>query len=619
MRTTNRWLDQTPRVTVLVIVAIMPAQTARLAAEEQASPVSNLISPDRRHIAYGQTAIGPNGEQKVRIIVGDADGSHRRALPIDAEAVDEVQWYGNDRIAYVTEHGEDGYQLIDLEGRKADELRMPAGCDSFFHQCLSPDGKTIAFCGNYAEVDQKFESDQHRRQYFRTHPDLKQMHGVFLVSLATQSVKQVLNETVANLPSWSPDSKYLVCGVGHYVMDYPLAIIDVESGKVLSPAVKGTAAGWSPDSNRLAMVTVVVKGGSWLGGIPMDGAIGVLDMAKFIESGETQVTLVSDPPTNVSTKEPYSWSISGSYGAVWSPDGKWLAYRHRDSSQNDSNGRTNRDEVWLVQPDGSGARKVLNHGAAELAWSDEHTLLWVNHGQFGIVDIELDGGASLGPTPRAPEYQFTVTGCITDGDGRPMEGVEVRAATGIGTLRTSTPARTDVAGRYELHFGPGMLSSAGGPNLQAATIRAHKPGYYERDLCQNGNLGMANFRPKNEKRGRHFKAIVYRGQPYKLDFVMLPAAQAIVELVNPTGEPLADYKLELSGEELYPSSSIQESETTNNKGEAVFSNVPLRRFWFSLGRRDALRTAPIEFSRPGEVRIRLTYDDIAGTLTEEHH
>jgi hypothetical protein len=103
-------------MTAPAIVAITLAPTARLAAEEQATPVSQLISPDRQHIAYGQTAVGPKGEQKVRIIVGDADGSRRRALPIDAETVDEVQWYGNDRVAYVTEHGQDGYQL--LTGKK---------------------------------------------------------------------------------------------------------------------------------------------------------------------------------------------------------------------------------------------------------------------------------------------------------------------------------------------------------------------------------------------------------------------------------------------------------------------------------------------------------------------
>src|SRR5689334_19868396 len=120
----------------LAFLAITLATTVRLAAEEQVTPVSRLLSPDRQHIAYCQIAVGADGEQKVRIIVGDADGSNRRALSIDAPAVDEVQWYGNDRIMYVAKHGEDGYRLINLEGKAAGALHMPAGCDSFFHQCM---------------------------------------------------------------------------------------------------------------------------------------------------------------------------------------------------------------------------------------------------------------------------------------------------------------------------------------------------------------------------------------------------------------------------------------------------------------------------------------------------
>jgi Tol biopolymer transport system component len=618
MHTANYWLGCSWSSIALAIIAAMLTMSASVAAEEQITPVSQLVSPDRQRVAYGQIAVGPNGDQKVRIIVGNVDGSQRRALPIDAEAVDEVQWYGNDRIAYVTKHGEDGYQLIDLEGKPAGELRMPPGCDSYFHQCLSPDGKTIAFCGNYAKIDQRFESVDERLQYFEDHPEVEQAHGLFLADLTTQSVKQALDKTVANLPAWSPDSKYLACGVGHYVKDYPLVIIERESGESRRSEAKGTAAAWSPDSRRLAIVTDVVKGGSWLGGIPMDGAIGVLDAANFIQSGQTQLTRVSAPSTNVSVKDPYSWLISGSYGAVWSPDGKRLAYRHGDSSRTAAKAKTKREEVWIVRPDGSEPRKVLNHGAEELAWGDECTLLWVNEGQFGRIDVDLDGAAALGPTPEVSGNRFAVVGKVTDGEGRPMEGVEVRAATGMGTLHTGAPVKTDAAGRYELHFGPGIWSPEGGPDLQAATIYARKAGFYERDLCRNGNLGMANYRPKNlDDADWHFQAIVYPGQPYQLDFVMLPAAQVIVELVNADGEPLADYALKLSGDELYPSSNILESQKTKEGGTAEFDNVPLKPYWFYLGQRDEIRTTPIDFSKPGAVRYRLTYDDIAGTLTAE--
>ena len=79
MSTTNRWPCPFPCVATLAVVAILLPLTARLSADEQSTPVSHLISPDRQHIAYAQVAVGAGGEQKVRIIVGAADGSHRRA------------------------------------------------------------------------------------------------------------------------------------------------------------------------------------------------------------------------------------------------------------------------------------------------------------------------------------------------------------------------------------------------------------------------------------------------------------------------------------------------------------------------------------------------------------
>jgi hypothetical protein len=182
-------------------------------------------------------------------------------------------------------------------------------------------------------------------------------------------------------------------------------------------------------------------------------------------------------------------------------------------------------------------------------------------------------------------------------------------------LRISATVKTDSAGRYELNFGPGVSIRDGGPNLQAAMIRAHKPGFYEQDLCQNGHLGMANFRPHDfDETSSPFKALVYRGQPYKLDFVMLPAAKAVVELVDVHGMPLPEYLLELRGEEIPLAIGLLQSTKTNGDGKAEFADVPLTLLWFSLGGRDKVRTESIDFRKPGEVRYRLTYDDIAGTL-----
>jgi Tol biopolymer transport system component len=572
--------------------------------------VTPLISPNGQRIAYGQVAVGANGQQRVRIIVGNVDGSNRRALPIETEAVDEVQWYGNDRIAYVTRHGQDGYLLMDFNGKPAGRLTMPAGCDSYFHQCLSPDGRWIAYCGNYAGIPTEVNTEQARRDFLEAHPQIKQQHGLFAVNLENQTVKHLLAETVANQPAWSADSKYLAAGIGHYVASYPLVIVNVETGEVQKPDVKAVGVSWSPAGTHLAMTTEVVRGGSWRGGIPLDGALGVWDVSM------SKRTLVSPPGANVSVKEPYSWILSGSHSPVWSGDGKWIAYQRSESATQDGR-REQRQELWIVRSDGSEGRKVLNHAVRDLAWSpDGRTLVWVAEGRLGRTDLELDATA-LGPTPAAPDGAFCIEGRVIDHRGQPLEGVAVRVARGMGSLHSTQPVMTGADGRYRIHFGPGMHSE--GANAQFAIASAHKAGWYEKGLGRQGNLGMANYKPKGfNEQDWQVAGMVYPGNPYRLDFTMHPAAKADVQLVDRDGKPLAQYHVRLTGDLLYPASSVLSSGKTDKEGRLTIDNVPLATFWFTVGsRRAEYKTAPIAFDAAEPVRLRLIYDDLAGTLTAE--
>jgi beta-lactamase regulating signal transducer with metallopeptidase domain len=622
-RTPRVWLSRA--VLAIGLIVVLPGAAAPVVSDEatpmiaattkqepleiKARPVvTQLLSPDGLHIAYGQIAVGPDGDQKVRIIVGNADGSDRKALPVDSENVDEIQWYGNDKIAYVLAHGENGYRLMNLEGQPAGELRMPGGCDSFFHQCLSPDGKKIVFCGNYFDTDERFENDNVRRKYLRDHPDIKQQHGLFVADLEAQTVRQLLNETVANRPAWSADSKFLACGIGHYVKDYPLVIANVETGDVQRPDVKGVAPAWAPDGLRLAMTTDVVKGGSWFGGMPLDGALAVWDVAA------QKVTKISGPGTNESVKEPPSWNYSGSHTPVWSPDGLWVAYTASAYSKGSGKTNASREEIRIVKMTGDGERKVLDHRAEKLAWSpDGKQLLWVHRGQFGVVTVDAPG--LTGETPATPTGRYCVTGKIVDESGKPLEGVAVRVARGMGTLFSTDPVLTDAQGRYAIHFGPGMFSSEG-PNLQAASVYASKPGYAEVNLCRGGNLGMAEYRPKDQsEKDWGFVGIVYPDHLYELDFRMEPASNIDVTVVDRDGKPLAGYAVDLDGDVLPPSSSVFASSKTDDRGRVRFTDVPRQAFWFSIGRRNEYRTDPIKFDQAGKYQVQLKYDDIGGMLT----
>src|SRR5690349_1447248 len=71
-------------------------------------------------------------------------------------------------------------------------------------------------------------------------------------------------------------------------------------------------------------------------------------------------------------------------------------------------------------------------------------------------------------------------GRVTDHDGKPLAGVEVAAHCGMGTLRRTGVATSGADGRYALDFGPGILFlRASRPIPQAATIAAHRAGYFE--------------------------------------------------------------------------------------------------------------------------------------------
>ncbi len=218
------------------------------------------------------------------------------------------------------------------------------------------------------------------------------------------------------------------------------------------------------------------------------------------------------------------------------------------------------------------------------------------------------------------DSRFSVTGRITDSQGRGMYGVTVRASTGIGSLHLGGDTITGADGRYTLRFGPGMLfvrdpNAPMGVGFQFAAISARKPGFFEAKLCHAGNLAMAEERSIPAKGiGKHLAGVVLPDKPYKLDFVMLPAARIEGRLVDRKGNPIADDKIWLTGDELYPANSVLASIQTDKTGKFTVEDVPCRTFWFthSYGKRDEIATEPIKISAPVDYMVRLVYDASTG-------
>jgi beta-lactamase regulating signal transducer with metallopeptidase domain len=180
-----------------------------------------------------------------------------------------------------------------------------------------------------------------------------------------------------------------------------------------------------------------------------------------------------------------------------------------------------------------------------------------------------------------PNRPWTVFGRVIDASGKPLPGVTVHASTGMGSLRRTGEAASDVDGRYRFDFGPGFARANDPVQLQAATISAHKPGFAEKNLSRQGDLRAAFQLPANDAElGKTAKDQVFLpGKPKQIDFVMVPAAKVAGTLIDKDERPLAGWSVALTGDALPPSSNVVGSATTNEKGEFVLADVPPGFHW----------------------------------------
>jgi predicted DNA-binding antitoxin AbrB/MazE fold protein len=247
----------------------------------------------------------------------------------------------------------------------------------------------------------------------------------------------------------------------------------------------------------------------------------------------------------------------------------------------------------------------------------------IREGEANEVVAKLHA-QSLDEAEAKKRWPWAVEGTVADDEGRPLEGVEIHAATGYGTLRSTLPVVTDARGRYLLRFGPGMMmwnekTGKWGAGVQCASIFADKSGYAEKNLGRQGDLLMADEMP-DDKSDWDRKKIILPDKPYHLDFTMAPAAVIQGRLVDEKGEPLAKTGVLLNGTALPPSSSIAGSATTDAEGRFRFDRVtPGFAWWLELGDVKDLassRTQPItlEEGETYDVDLRIVSQEGVGKM-----
>lgn len=216
--------------------------------------------------------------------------------------------------------------------------------------------------------------------------------------------------------------------------------------------------------------------------------------------------------------------------------------------------------------------------------------------------------------PDNTKSPFSVYGIVTDEAGKPMAGVKVSAHCGVGTLRRTGETLSGADGKYTLYFGAGMhfrrdgASRASYVGLQSATIYATRDGFYERDLCEQGALGMAEDAPKDGAPSFvNPDLLVLPDKPFRVDFVMVPAARVRIQLLDESGKPMRKHTLSVSGPRLGPSTNALVTFETDDAGRAQF-DAPCKTYWFELVSETGqwLKSAEVIFEWPGVYEITLT-------------
>lgn len=227
-------------------------------------------------------------------------------------------------------------------------------------------------------------------------------------------------------------------------------------------------------------------------------------------------------------------------------------------------------------------------------------------------------------TIRQVEFPWTVRGRVTDAEGKGLADVEVRAATGVGTLLGGGRTKTDDEGRYLLRFGPGMHMKVSkhaplGVGVQAASIYASKPGWSEENLCRHGDLLMTDRTPETLGEGaknwgnKSADDVVFADQPKTVNFVMQPAVTLEGEFVESSRNwEVEDQSISITGPELPPSSSVLKSLKTDRKGKFSYEHLPTDHEWRFTMRIPKtavdLESKPFRFDKPGHYRCRLVLE-----------
>src|SRR5215211_7306871 len=271
----------------------------------------------------------------------------------------------------------------DLKPPDGWNLSLITSLERIRSHALSPDGQTIAYIKDGESLSDVY---------------LLPLNGSWPARISTDRPLAAYWDD--EIPAWSPDGKWIAFGIKGHVH-----LVPREGGLPRKITDFTTSAGsprFMPDSHGLIVtverndadqllltdiegswpraLTTETLGDNWDARPSPDGQFIVYNLRRFEDLNRLDIVLLEIETGKSMTL--YGKPSTRALSPKWSPDGSWIAFIAQE---------TERDELYLVRPNGEGLRQLTNtgHDVFQFEWSPSGSRLAVVLNRNGAFDLSL--------------------------------------------------------------------------------------------------------------------------------------------------------------------------------------------------------------------------------------